>query len=246
MINKYFMKRLVCARKSYSGKFGRVWLAHPWIRNCLSVVAGALVWALSTQAQTLTSVYDTTPPAGQSYFIGFAGSSSTYVLDVTLAETYASLLYSETGLTFSKIFDVTPDIQNMDTTSLVTQYTGNTLLYTSFAAFSNTVTSYTWSLAGQAPLVTLFSPAISLDQLPSGMAVGQSGQVYFATDSGIHEYANLTTSISTTFGNSGPGQLSGAGALAVGPDGTVYAMDPGNNRIALYSATGGPSKRRSR
>ena len=123
MINKYFMKRLVCARKSYSGKFGRVGLAHPWIRNCLSVVAGALVWALSTQAQTLTSVYDTTPPAGQSYFIGFAGSSSTYVLDVTLAETYASLLYSETGLTFSKIFDVTPDIQNMDTTSLAVSYT---------------------------------------------------------------------------------------------------------------------------
>jgi hypothetical protein len=32
--------------------------------------------------------------------------------------------------------------------------------------------------------------------------------------------------------------LSGSGALAVGPNGTVYALDPGNNRIAIYSATG--------
>jgi len=207
-------------------------------KKILALIIGlAAMQGLGAQILPLTSVYDTTPPAGQSYFIGFAGSSLPLVVDVTVAESYKVPLYTGTGLTFKKIFDVSADISNMETNSLVTQYSGNNLFFTSFAAFTNTVTSYTWNPSSLTPQVTLYAQSINLDQMPGGMAVGATGQIYFSTDSGIHEYAN-PTAIPTTFANSGLGQLSGSGALAVGPNGTVYALDPGNNRIAIYSATG--------
>lgn len=159
-------------------------------------------------------------------------------MDATVAEAYESPLYSGSGLSFTKIFDVTSVIPNMDVTSLVTQYSGNELYYTSFAVFTNAVTSYTWQQSGALPTVVLL-PSTGLDQLPSGGAISSSGQVYYSTDTGIHEYGSSVTAPALTFANSGMGKLSGnGGALAIGPGGTVYAIDPGNDRIAIYSAAG--------
>jgi len=104
-------------------------------------------------------------PSGCSPIIGLVlDLQSSLLLLVTIAETYTAPLVAS-GAVFTKVFDITPDIPNMDVTSRVTNdlTAPKTLYFTSFAAFANSVTSYTWA-PNVAPVVTLIPT--SLPSLP--------------------------------------------------------------------------------
>jgi hypothetical protein len=75
--------------------------------------------------------------------------------------------------------------------------------------------------------------------LPTGLAADASGSVYVARSSGIDKYsaANDTTP-ALTFGTSGAGTLSSPGAMAFAPDGLLYVIDSGNDRIASFEDDG--------
>ena len=166
------------------------------------------------------------------------------ILDVTLAETYVAPTYSGGGLAFTRIFDATNVVGGMDITSHAAAYpstpeTPATVVFTSFNVFSFSATSLNYTSNSVIPSISVNALGNSLDQLPSSIAAGASGQMYVASDLGIQLYASNTANFPTlTFANSGPGLINAAGAMAVGPGGLIYAMDTAHNRIAIYSASG--------
>jgi len=214
----------------------------------------AVLGPMRCPGQTLISVFDEAPPVGQSYFLGFLDDNpfpitsisqqGEAILDVTMAETYVAPPYSGGGLAFTRIFDATNVIGGMDSTSHAAAYpsepgTPAAVVFTSFNVFSYSASTLTYTSASVIPSISVNSLGNSLDQLPSSIAAGASGQMYVASDLGIQLYASTAASLPTlTFANSGPGLIDAAGAMAVGPGGLIYAMDTALNRIAIYSASG--------
>jgi DNA-binding beta-propeller fold protein YncE len=76
---------------------------------------------------------------------------------------------------------------------------------------------------------------------PAGLASDASGVVYMSRSAAIEKYSvgsDPTIAPSLTFGTSGAGTLNSPSALALGPDGLLYVVDAGNNRIAAFNTDG--------
>jgi hypothetical protein len=96
------------------------------------------------------------------------------------------------------------------------------------------------SVGGAAP--TVFSNGTNLLKNPAQIAVSGTGIVY-ATAPGYNEVTSLSTSglISVLSGSFAGKSLSGPTGAAVDVAGNLYFSDTGNNRIIVYSASGGYS-----
>ena len=73
------------------------------------------------------------------------------------------------------------------------------------------------------------------------MAVDASGAVYVSDVSAqaIRKYADTSVgTVLSTFGTSGEGTLTSPTALALGPDGLLYVLDTGSNRLVRFDANG--------
>jgi len=140
------------------------WQASPTKITYFTSGTGSFVWQIPTY--TGKEVMFAKIPSGCSPIIGLVlDLQSSLLLLVTIAETYTAPLVAS-GAVFTKVFDITPDIPNMDVTSRVTNdlTAPKTLYFTSFAAFANSVTSYTWA-PNVAPIVNLIPT--TLPSLPS-------------------------------------------------------------------------------
>jgi len=75
--------------------------------------------------------------------------------------------------------------------------------------------------------------------LPTRLAVAPNGNVYMPFGSTVF-YFTAAGSLLGSWGGfgSGPGEFKYPQGLAVGPDGTVYVVDLGNNRIQYFTASG--------
>lgn len=111
---------------------------------------------------------------------------------------------------------------------------GGPLLYTFTLSYSFDAEGCRCESASASFVNTPFGPSGA-----TGIAADSTGAVYLAAGSQIEKFTTSTdTSPSLTFGTTGDGTLSSPGALAFGPDGNLYVIDTGNNRIARFD-TGG-------
>ncbi len=71
------------------------------------------------------------------------------------------------------------------------------------------------------------------------VAVGPDGNIYASVSSSIRVYTPQGTLI-RQWGSSGtgPGQFNSVGSLMVGPDGRIFAVDSGNDRIQVFQSDG--------
>jgi hypothetical protein len=85
------------------------------------------------------------------------------------------------------------------------------------------------------PIISASSGEAALD---GGIAFAPSGYLAVDTANGIAEYTTGGTFVETLV-PAGSGGLNGAGPIAFGPDGDLYAVSPGNREILRFNATTG-------
>jgi hypothetical protein len=107
---------------------------------------------------------------------------------------------------------------------------GGILLYTTSISILHTSVSAT--------SVTLSGFAAS----PTGFAADTSGEIFLSSataGAGIFRLPDSNTGTpDLNFGTSGPGALNTSAALAMGPDGLLYVLDTGDDRIVSFTTDG--------
>ncbi|PYJ76405.1 MAG: hypothetical protein DME77_06020, partial [Verrucomicrobia bacterium] len=209
------------------------WL--PW-QAALLLLTGATL-----HAQTIVPVADFVPVGGHTFIFGLVSPvASGKILLVTEDVVYSAPVYTGSSLSFAKfIANLGGVVNGVDPTSLVAAdpQDATKLLFTNVpdTTFEPTLTTLS--------IVNPFSPVptgVSIDdsEMPAGLALDPAGPVYAFTSTGVAKYADTSTGTrSFTMGasGSGTGELSiPGGALAVGPGGVLYALDPGNNRVVGF------------
>jgi uncharacterized repeat protein (TIGR01451 family) len=203
----------------------------------------ALFAGATLQAQNIVSVSDSPSASGSlspsgRFILGLMANPtvSGEIFLPTSQEVFNGSYYSGSRLTFLKKDDFTDIVVGLDVDALAVTVP-NKLIYTGVFAFSFSIFTV------DPPAHTSTHVAIDDSAFPTGMAVDSSGAMYLYTTTGVGKYANTSTGTrSLTMGasGSGAGQLSiPGGALAAGPGGVLYALDPGNNRVARFDTTTG-------
>ena len=205
-----------------------------------------LLTGATLHAQTIVPVADFSPPLAHAFIIGLVSPvASGKIFLVTVDDVWSAPDYAGSSLSFAPLVVKLPvHVNGVDPTSLVATHPQDAtkLLFTNVpdTTFQPTLTTLS--------ITTPLSPVatgVSIDdsEVPVGLALDPAGAMYLFTSTGAARYANSSTGLrSFTMGasGSGAGQLSiPGGALAVGPGGVFYALDPGNNRVARFGTTTG-------
>jgi outer membrane protein assembly factor BamB len=208
------------------------------MKTLLAVVSlGLLVLAAPARAQIdLDYSASWALPAGHSYFIGLTPGTSNTLLLHTRSEAWQSPAYDAGPMSWTKVFDPTLSGVVLSEPSFVAQNANASGRFFYTGGFAPTLYDFRRS----PPSYTAATQTYSYD--PAALLSTTAG-VYFARSSndngGIDFFADPASTPTTTTPNFVAG--SQFSALALGPDGMLYALDADTDHIRSYHATTGAS-----
>ena len=208
-----------------------------------------LLLAAPLYAQELTPVSSVAvPELAPAEFVFGLGSTGTDLLLLTSRSFYSSPLYAggstsftDTGITMAGL-GIT-----INATSLALSNPGdpNQMYITGGGGL---VGNFLYTLQFQpAPSTSSVSLSSAFPGRPQGMAVDGTGAVYLSRpvvgsespSGGIYKITSAqNVSLELNFGLSGPGLLNTPGAMALGPDGLLYVLDTGDERVVSFDTEG--------
>jgi hypothetical protein len=200
------------------------------------LLAVGVLGASLSHASIISSVYDTTLPAlapgASSIGLGAAGSN---VVLFTTKRYFTSPLYNG-GLSFDVQSDPSVGIPlTLQSVALADPSDPSEFYFSAKAGPFLRIYTYKTNPESMTSVPT------PLTGFPDGIAIDGTGAEYL-TGPGANGVLKFSSPASFTplfeFGASGPGTLNTPTALAMGPDGLLYVLDTGNNRIASFDSDG--------
>lgn len=202
-----------------------------------------LALAAPLRAQVLTPVYDFALPVGHAYALGL-GTNGAELFLFTVDSYYTTPLDVGGSMVFTKgpidFIDIGIRLSSLSL-AVFNPADANKVFFTGGLGANNLLYDFKLSLSPLPPQTNVSLNGF-LAAKPTGIAVDDGGAVYLssaAAGEGIFKLVNSGTGTPVwNSGTSGPGALNAPQALHFGPDGLLYVLDTGDERIVSFDSEG--------